>query len=142
MIRVNAFLLAAVSLSAAVSLMALDPAGLPSTTAGQVFAEWLESLNSGIAERVQAFETAHRTQNPSIYQSMFLRAKTGGFNVVRVEASEPDSITVLLGEKYTEQLQRVSLAVTADSPAKIVTLVVQLQRPRTWQFRDLAWPRP
>ena len=68
---------------------------------------------------------------------MFLRATTGGFDVIRVETSRPDFLTVLLKEKYTEQLQLASLAVTDASPARIVSLDVQ-PTPRP---KDLAIPR-
>jgi CubicO group peptidase (beta-lactamase class C family) len=94
---------------------------VPDTAAGRVFAAWLAAFNSGDAERVRAFDAAHRRDTPPVQQTIDLRERTGGFTVLRIEKSDATSIAVLLQEKNSDTISRFELAVTADSPPKIET---------------------
>ena len=110
---------------------------VPDTPAGEALTAWLAGFNTGAAPTIFAFDKTRRANPPSMYQNMFLRAATGGLTVLRVEKSEPRSITVLAQEGNSEQLDRIELVVNEESPTRIVKLDVQPAR----RPPDLAIPR-
>jgi CubicO group peptidase (beta-lactamase class C family) len=111
----------------------------PDTPAGKVFSAWLAAFNSGEAEKLRAFDAAYPRQGPTppVEDRLRFRAATGGFTVVRIEKSEPQSITVLLQEKSSDTVARLEMKVSADDPPKILSAPIQaIPRPA-----DLAIPR-
>ena len=110
---------------------------VPDTPAGEALTAWLAAFNTGAVPTIFAFDKTRRANPPSMYQNMFLRAATGGLTVLRVEKSEPRSITVLAQEDNTEQLDRIELVVNEESPTRIVKLDVEPAR----RPPDLAIPR-
>ena len=65
------------------------PPELPSTPAGQVLAGYLEALNSGNKDKLEAFIKAHRPDRPDALDLMLdLRWNTGGFDLYSLEPSQ------------------------------------------------------
>jgi len=95
----------------------------PKTPAGKVFAAWLAAFNSGDAAQLRAFDAAYPRQGatPPVEDRLRFREMTGGFTVVRVEKSEPLSISVLLQEKSSDTVARLDLKVSGDEPPKILS---------------------
>jgi CubicO group peptidase (beta-lactamase class C family) len=117
---------------------AAGPASLPDTPAGRVFAAWLAAFNSGDAESLGAFDRTHRKESPPpLQQTLGFREMTGGFKLVRIEKSEPTTLTALIQELNSDTIGRMELTVTSDDPPKIVSSGVRaIPRPA-----DLALPR-
>src|SRR5258707_13778005 len=99
---------------------AYQQTGAPDTAAGGVFSEWLKSFNSADAATITAFNRNHRRQPRALGQTLNLREQTGGFSLLRVEKSEPLSITVLLQETNSDQIGQLELVVDGEDPPKIV----------------------
>src|SRR5215475_6602230 len=90
-------------LVAAVSLglpLAGASAELPSTPAGKVLAGYLDALNSGNKDKLEAFVKAHRPDLPSALDRMLdLRWNTGGFDLYSIESSDAQNIQAVLHER-------------------------------------------
>jgi CubicO group peptidase (beta-lactamase class C family) len=109
---------------------------IPATPAGKLFDAWLTAFNTGEPATILAFDAANRLQPRSIGQTMFLRATTGGFTPIRVERNESHSISMLVQDNFSEQLERVDI-VLDPATSKIVKQDVRpVSRPA-----DLAIPR-
>ncbi len=110
---------------------------VPDTAAGRVFSAWLKSFNSADAATITAFNSNHRRQPRALGQTLNLREQTGGFSLLRVEKSEPLSITVLLQETNSDQIGQLELVVDGEDPPKIVRdALLPVSHPP-----DLAIPR-
>src|SRR5262245_41935315 len=83
------------------------PPGSVEGRARDAFDAWVSALNTGQAQTVMAFDAARRAVPVPIMESMFLRATTGGFTLVRIERDDPRSVTALVQEQFSEQLHRV-----------------------------------
>jgi CubicO group peptidase (beta-lactamase class C family) len=94
---------------------------VPDTPAGQVFTAWLAAFNSGDAERVRAFDAAHRRDTPPVQLTIDMRDRTGGFTLVRIEKSDASSIVALLQEKNSDTIARFDVTVNADTPPRIMS---------------------
>jgi CubicO group peptidase (beta-lactamase class C family) len=112
-----------------------EPA-VPATPAGKLLDAWLTAFNTGMPATILAFDAANRAQPMSINQTMVLRATTGGFTLIRVDRSEPHSISALVQDNFSERLERIDMLLDAAT-SKIVKQEVQpAARPA-----DLAIPR-
>src|SRR5947208_14382089 len=78
-------------LVAALSLalpLAGAPLELPSTPAGKVLAGYLEALNSGNKDKLEAFVKAHRPDRPNALDRLLdLRSHTAGFDLHSIASS-------------------------------------------------------
>jgi CubicO group peptidase (beta-lactamase class C family) len=109
---------------------------LPDTPAGKTLAAWLEAFNSADIAKMEAFDEAHGGNPPLAKQARF-RQLTGGFTLLRVEKSEPMSVTALIQEKDSDTVARYELTVAEGEPAKIASSSLRaIPRPP-----DLAIPR-
>ena len=116
--------------------LAHGQAALPDTPAGETLAAWLEAFNSADIAKMQAFDEAHGGNPPLGRQARF-RQLTGGFTLLRVEKSEPLSVTALLQEKDSDTVARYELNVAEGEPAKIASSSLRaIPRPP-----ELAIPR-
>jgi D-alanyl-D-alanine carboxypeptidase len=97
----------------------------PSTPAGQVFAAWLSAFNTGDRAALTSFDAKFRIDAQPIDQMLRFRLNTGGFTLVRVEASTPTRLVALLEERDARRLARLELEVTADTPPKVVTATLR-----------------
>ena len=101
---------------------------LPSTPAGKVLAGYLEALNSGNKDKLEAFIKAHRPDRPNALAIMLdLRWNIGGLDLYSIESSQPLNIQAVLHEREGNgNYNRMSVAVRDGDPAVItnITLVV------------------
>jgi len=71
---------------------------------------------------MQAFDEKHgHGDGPPLARAVHLREMTGGFTLLRIENSEPSSVTALLQEKDSDNLARLTLSVGPEDPPRLVT---------------------
>jgi D-alanyl-D-alanine carboxypeptidase len=101
---------------------------LPSTPAGKVLAGYLEALNSGNKDKLEAFIKAHRPDRPDALDRMLdLRWNTGGFDLYSIESSQALNIQAVLHEREGNgNCNRMLVTVSDGEPAVItkISLVV------------------
>jgi CubicO group peptidase (beta-lactamase class C family) len=109
---------------------------VPDTPAGKAMAEWLTMFNSGDPALIRAFNETYRPSPPVPEGNQFLKM-TGGFTLVRIEKSEPSSITALFQEKNSDTIGRFELSLNSEQPPRVENLSLEaIPRPA-----DLAVPR-
>lgn len=86
---------------------------LPDTEAGTRVAAWLEAFNSASPEKMKAFSEKYRWQM-DLERLKAFRQFTGGFDVLRVEESEPLRIVVLVKERESERAGKFHLTVAEE----------------------------
>lgn len=110
---------------------------VPDSPAGKVLTAWLAAFNSADPAALAAFDATYRRQSRPVSGSLGFRAWTGGFTLIRVEKSEPLTLTVLLKERYSDQMGRFELSLASERPPNIVgERLVPIAHPP-----DLAIPR-
>src|SRR5437016_11709209 len=114
-------LVAALSLGLA---LAGAPPESPSTPAGKVLAGYLEALNSGNKDKLEAFVKAHRPDRPAALDLMLdLRWQTGGFDLHSIESSQALNIQAVLHEREGNgNYERMSVIVSDGDPALITRI--------------------
>jgi CubicO group peptidase (beta-lactamase class C family) len=123
------------------STVCFAPPAIPDTPAGRVLAAWLAAFNSGDRAQVEAFGKTYRFAIPGMESfpvdaTLNWRHMTGGFTLLRIEHSEPLSITTLLAENDSDIIGRDMLTVSADDPRTVIgTTFRVVPRPA-----DLALP--
>lgn len=90
-------------------------APIPDTAAGQVLEAWLDAFNSGDRARIQAFVDQHGWPQP-VESIVSFRSQTGGFELLSIERSEPQSIEFLVKERGSETRAIGRLALSGDPP--------------------------
>jgi D-alanyl-D-alanine carboxypeptidase len=88
-------------------------APLPDTEAGTRVAAWLDAFNSASPEKMKAFSEKYRWQM-DLERLKSFRQFTGGFEVLRVDESEPSRIVVLIKERESERAGKFHLTVVED----------------------------
>jgi len=118
-------------LIAALSLgltLAAAPPELPSTPAGKVLAGYLEALNSGTKDKLEAFIKAHRPDRPNALDIMLdLRWNIGGLDLYSIESSSALNIQAVVREREGNgNYNRMSVTVSDGDPPVItkITLIV------------------
>src|SRR5580765_1085604 len=106
--------------------VAAAPPELPSTPAGQVLAGYLEALNSGEKDKLDAFIKAHRPDRPDALDRMLdLRWNIGRLDLYSVESSQAQNIQAVLHEREGNgNYQRMSVAVSDGEPAVITNITL------------------
>jgi hypothetical protein len=112
---------ASAALAVATPAVAAPPA-IPDTAAGRTLAAWLDAFNSGDAARMKAF--VERYNDPEELRIINNRERTGGFDLVTIEHSEPRSITFVVQEKATATPTIGWLRVADGDPALIESFTV------------------
>src|SRR5512141_2083409 len=104
---------------------------LPSTPAGKVLAGYLEALNSGNKDKIEAFVKAHRPDRPDALDRMLdLRWNTGGLDLYSIESSEALNIQAVLHEREGNgNYNRMSVTVRDEEPAVITKISLVLIPP-------------
>src|SRR5262245_54744580 len=101
---------------------------LPSSPAGKVLAGYLEAVNSGNKDKLEAFIKAHRPDRPDALDRMLdLRWNLGGLDLYSIESSQERNIQAVLREREgNERYNRMSVSVDGGHPAVItnISLVV------------------
>jgi len=120
-------LLLVAPLSITLSLAGAPPE-LPATPAGKVLAGYLDAMNSGDKDKLEAFVKTHRPDRPDALDRMVdLKWNIGGLDVYAVEASQPLSVQAVVREREgNDRYHRMSVSVSDADPAviKSVTLSV------------------
>src|SRR3569623_1097566 len=98
------------------------PPAIPDTAAGRMLAAWLDAFNSGDAVRIKAF--VERYKPPEGLVMINNRERTGGFDLVAIEHSEPRSVTFVVREKATATPTIGWLRVADGDPARIESFTV------------------
>src|SRR5580765_558682 len=117
------FLLLVAALSLGLALAGAPPE-LPSTPAGKVLAGYLEALNSGAKDKLEAFIKAHRPDRPNALDIMLdLRWNIGGLDLYSIESSEALNIQAVVREREgNERYNRMSVTVSDGDPAVITNI--------------------
>jgi D-alanyl-D-alanine carboxypeptidase len=102
----------------ALSALAAPLPVIPSTPAGTVFSAWLDAFNSGNRARVASYLAKYEPDHqPAIDRLMSFRDQTGGFNLIRIEKSEPLHLEALVKERDGTNFALLTLNVgSAVSP--------------------------
>jgi D-alanyl-D-alanine carboxypeptidase len=88
-----------------------------------VLAGYLEAVNSGDRDTLEAFVKAHRPDRPAALDIMLdLRWNTGGFDLYSIESSEPHNIETVLLEREGGRYNRMSVSVSDGNPAVITNI--------------------
>src|SRR2546430_518042 len=91
---------------------------IPNTPAGRALRAFLDAFNSGDSARVAAFLSTYQVGFP--FRNIFnFRQMTGGFNVLRVEVSEPRHIEFVMRHRNDAMTGYGTLEVAADNPRQI-----------------------
>ena len=117
------FSLLVVAFSLGLPLAGASPE-LPSTPAGRVLAGYLEALNSGNKDKLEAFIKARRPDRPAALEIMLdLRWQTGGFDLHSIESSQALNIQAVLHEREGNgNYSRLSVTVSDGDPAVITNI--------------------
>ncbi len=93
-------------------------ATIPNTPAGQALRAFLDAFNSTDSTRVAAFLSTYQVGFP--FRNLFnFRQMTGGFNLLRVEVSEPRHIEFVMRHRNDPMTGYGTLEVAADNPKQI-----------------------
>ena len=99
------------------------PAQIPSTHAGRVLAAWLDAMNGGDRAKLKAFMDANMPDLP-IDQVMAVRARTGGYDVRKIQDSKEREIAVLVQEREAaRQFLTLTLRLASDTSDRATILL-------------------
>ena len=90
---------------------------IPDTAAGRVLDAWLEAFNSGDRARIEAFVDQHGWPQP-VDGIVSFRNQTGGFDLLSVERSDPQSIEFMVKERGSET-RGIGRLVLAGVPPRV-----------------------
>lgn len=103
------------------SLAQVQP--LPATPAAQQCAAWLEVFNRGNREAYSDFlKKNFPSRTERLDQDMDFRERTGGFDVRKVETSTATELVVVVQERASDQVARLTLEAEAAEPHRIASL--------------------
>jgi len=88
---------------------------IPQTTAGRLFAAWLDAFNSGERVQIQAFVDQYGFPQP-VDALVTFRGSTGGFDLISIERSTPQSIEFVVKERGGETRAIGRLEVSGEPP--------------------------
>lgn len=88
---------------------------IPDTTSGEVLKVWLDAFNSGERARIQTFVDQYGWPQP-VDSILSFRNQTGGFDLLSIERSEPQSIDFVVKERASETRGVGRLVLTGDPP--------------------------
>ncbi len=116
-----------------VSASLFAQAQLPETPAAAQLSAWLAAFNSGDRAVLLKFLEENEPDRAShIDETMSFRARTGGFDIKKVEECAELSCDVQVQERNSDQLARMTIEVTATPPHVI----------KQMQLRAIRGPKP
>lgn len=121
MSRALAFALLFSSLSPlwlAPSAHAAPPQAVSLDPARQALEAWLEAFNSGQRAPLEAYRERWEP-DMNVERMLEFQAETGGFRLVRHEASEPGRARALLQERESDTVARAEMVVAPGKPAQL-----------------------
>lgn len=89
-------------LASALCQIALGQPAIPDTPAGRAFSDWLTAFNSADVARIEAFNKKYARGGDAAGTLQF-HEQTGGFELLRIERSEPEHLVALMKEVATER---------------------------------------
>lgn len=101
---------------------------LPDTPTAKVVGEWIDAVNSGDRARLEAFKERYKRKAP-VEGLLELRENTGGFDIVRIEQSEPGSIRLLVAERGGDGLARLDARFEPGKPESLTLAIDRIERP-------------
>jgi D-alanyl-D-alanine carboxypeptidase len=122
------------------SVVCVGQAQLPDTAAGHQCAAWLESFNRGDANAHREFlQKNYPSALPRLDRQMEFRQRTGGFNLKKVEESTPTKTVVLVQERSSDQMGRLTVEVQAEEPHQITSIDIHaIPRPAEFALPHLS----
>ncbi|HVN19370.1 MAG TPA: serine hydrolase domain-containing protein [Dongiaceae bacterium] len=113
---------------------------IPNTPAGHQCGAWLESFNRGDTDAHREFlQKNYPLAVSRLNRQMEFRQRTGGFNLKKVEESTPTKIVVLVQERSSDQMGRLTLEVQAEEPHQIRSIDIQaIPRPAEFALPHLS----
>lgn len=117
--------LIAVAWAAAMSFTTSSAAeDLPDTPAGKVLQARLQAFDSGSTEQMAQYRARHEPRS-DIGHALEFHRQMGGFDVLKVESSEPHAITALIRARNSDSTGRITLTVKAETPEQVASLRMQ-----------------
>jgi D-alanyl-D-alanine carboxypeptidase len=111
-----------------VALMGFAPRavseGLPDTAAGKVLQARLQAFASGSEAQLRQYQSRHEPAM-DIERELAFHRDTGGFDVLKVEASEAHAITAVIRARDSDSIGRIMLTVEAASPDQVASVRLQ-----------------
>ena len=92
----------------------------PATPAGQTLALWLEMYNSSDKDKLKSFLETHYAEHAKVI--LAFREQFGGFDLIRVEASSPFEITVIVKEREGGNYRRWTMKVEEQPPHRALAM--------------------
>src|SRR5215469_8380886 len=122
------------------SVVSVGQAQLPDTPAVHQCAAWLESFNRGDANAHREFlQKNYPSALPRLERQMEFRQRTGGFNLKKVEESTPTKTVVLVEERSSDQMGRLTVEVQAEEPHQITSIDIHaIPRPAEFALPHLS----
>ncbi len=90
----------------------------PKTPAGRLAELRLQAFNSGRADLLEAFKSAHEP-NLSVENELGLRNMTGGLDLVRISQTGPYRVSLVLREKDGDRVGTMELEVDDQKPEQV-----------------------
>ncbi|HEV3276267.1 MAG TPA: serine hydrolase domain-containing protein [Terriglobia bacterium] len=107
-------------------LLAATSPQLPNTPPARQFSAWLTAFNSGDRAAIQQFLDKDYPSHPGPLDGMLdFRARTGGFDLQKVEESTPTRLTGLVKERGSDQFARFEIEVEPAEPHHVTKLDLQ-----------------
>ena len=91
---------------------------IPDTRAGQAFNAWLSALNAADKARMLDVIAKYRLNAPPDAFMDFAR-QSGGFNLLRVEQSSENAVTVVIAERNSDTIARGTVTLTVDAAGQV-----------------------
>jgi D-alanyl-D-alanine carboxypeptidase len=89
----------------------------PDSRAGAVLRAWLDAFNSGDRARLRAYFDKYEPDHKDRFErTLDFRSQTGGFDLIRIEKSEPLHLEALVKEREGSNFARLDLDVTDSNP--------------------------
>lgn len=111
----------------AVAFLAASQTTTPDTRPGRALRAWLEAFNSGDRARIERYYNEYQpTRKDRIDSLMGFREQTGGFNLIRVEKSEPLHIEALVQERAGTNFGLLKLDIDDADPPTVKQIGVRI----------------
>jgi CubicO group peptidase (beta-lactamase class C family) len=105
---------------------AAQPA-IPDTNAGAALRSWLDAFNSGDRDRITAYINKYEPDHKDHLEFMMnFRDQTGGFNIIRIDKSEPLHIETLVKERGGDSFAHLKLEVSNSDPPAVTQLMLNV----------------
>lgn len=96
---------------------------IPDTPAGKVLGAWLDAFNSGDRGKIEAYLKTFDPQK-SVDRMLALRNRTGGFDLLGIESSEPRLIKFRVKEKTSSTIAIGSIELNDAQPPTVENFAI------------------